>query len=132
VKGILLMACGLLIIANVDNLARIILNKRITNTHPLVVIFGVIMGIPLFGFWGIIFGPLMISVFLLLVRIYYIEYQLCEPEPPKPADTSTPPLDVEPTGVEVAAANADIAAAVPAKAAAKKPKRTMRTKQPKI
>lgn len=79
-QGILLMVCGLLVIANVDNLTRIVLNQRISNTHPLIVIFGVILGIPLFGFWGIIFGPLMISVFLLLVRIYYKEYNLNGPE----------------------------------------------------
>jgi predicted PurR-regulated permease PerM len=89
-KGILLMLCGVLIIANVDNLFRIILNQRISKTHPLIVIFGVIMGIPLFGFWGIIFGPLLISVFLLLIRIYYKEYKLLEPESPPilpPSDT---------------------------------------------
>jgi predicted PurR-regulated permease PerM len=79
VKGVLLMLCGLLVIANIDNLLRIGLNKKITNTHPLIVIFGVIMGIPLFGFWGIIFGPLMISTFLLLIRIYYREYRLLDP-----------------------------------------------------
>ncbi len=79
-KGVLLMVCGLLVIANVDNLARIGLNKKISNTHPLIIIFGVIMGIPLFGFWGIIFGPLMISTFLLLIRIYYREYRLLDPE----------------------------------------------------
>lgn len=77
-KGILLMLCGLLVIANVDNVARIILNQKISNTHPLIVIFGVILGIPLFGFWGIIFGPLLISVFLLLIRIYYKEYKLAD------------------------------------------------------
>jgi hypothetical protein len=55
------------------------MNKKISNTHPLIVIFGVIMGIPLFGFWGIIFGPLMISTFLLLIRIYYREYRLLDP-----------------------------------------------------
>jgi predicted PurR-regulated permease PerM len=88
-KGILLMLCGVLIIANVDNLFRIILNRRLTNTHPLIVIFGVIMGIPLLGFWGIIFGPLLISVFLLLIRIYYKEYKLIEPEtPPEPPSVS--------------------------------------------
>lgn len=76
VRGVLLMLCGVLVIANVDNLARIVLNKKISNTHPLIVIFGVILGIPLFGFWGIIFGPLMISTFLLLIHIYYREYKL--------------------------------------------------------
>ncbi len=79
-KGIFLMLCGVLVIANVDNLARIMINKKITNTHPLIVIFGVILGIPLFGFWGIIFGPLMISTFLLLIRISYRESRLLDPD----------------------------------------------------
>ncbi len=81
--GIALMLCGVLVIANVDNGARIVLNQKISNTHPLIVIFGVILGIPLFGFWGIIFGPLSISVFLLLIRIYYKEYGLILPARPK-------------------------------------------------
>lgn len=79
-QGILLMACGILIIANVDNLLRIILNRKMTDTHPLIVIFGVLMGIPLFGFWGIIFGPLLISIFLLLIKIYYMEFRLISPQ----------------------------------------------------
>ena len=63
-------------ISNVDNLIRIIFMKSVANTHPLVVVFGVILGVPLFGFWGIIFGPLLISGFLLLIKIYYVEYGL--------------------------------------------------------
>ena len=79
-QGILLMLCGMLVIANVDNLIRIFLNKKMTDTHPLIVIFGVFMGIPLFGFWGIIFGPLLISIFLLLIKIYYHEFKLMTPQ----------------------------------------------------
>ena len=71
-------------IANVDSLCRIVLMRQITNTHPLIVVFGVILGIPLFGFWGIIFGPLLLSGFLLLIRIYYWEYGLI------PSDTLSP------------------------------------------
>ena len=78
--GMLLILCGILVIANADNLVRIFLNKWMTDTHPLIVIFGVFMGIPLFGFWGIIFGPLLISIFLLLVKIYYREFRLMSPE----------------------------------------------------
>lgn len=78
--GILMIVCGALVIANVDNVLRIFLNRQMTNTHPLIVIFGVLMGVPLFGFWGIIFGPLLISLFLLLVKIYYREFQLMSPE----------------------------------------------------
>ena len=68
-QGILMIALGVLVIANVDNLCRMILMNKVADTHPLIVIFGVILGIPLFGFWGIIFGPLLISGFLLLMKI---------------------------------------------------------------
>ena len=70
----------MLVIANVDNLCRMILMNKVADTHPLIVIFGVILGIPLFGFWGIIFGPLLISGFLLLMKIYYKEYNLLPQE----------------------------------------------------
>ena len=76
VNGVVLLAYGMLIISNTDNVVRIVLMKKMGDTHPLIVILGVMVGIPLFGFWGIIFGPLMISGFLLLIKIYYLEYKL--------------------------------------------------------
>lgn len=75
-NGVILFLYGAIIISNVDNALRIVLLHKVADTHPLVVIFGVLLGIPLFGFWGIIFGPLFISGFILLVKIYYIEYGL--------------------------------------------------------
>ena len=33
--------------------------KKIGNVHPLVTVFGVIVGLQLFGFMGFIFGPLI-------------------------------------------------------------------------
>ena len=81
-QGIVMWLCAFLVIANVDSLCRIVLMRQITNTHPLIVVFGVILGIPLFGFWGIIFGPLLLSGFLLLIQIYYWEYGLIRPDTP--------------------------------------------------
>lgn len=69
-KGILLLAYGLLFIGNVDNFLRMIINKRVANTHPLISIIGVFIGIPLFGILGLVFGPLLLSYFLLLLEIY--------------------------------------------------------------
>ena len=73
-----MIACGILIVANVDNLCRIILMKKISNTHPLIVIFGVILD-SAFRLLGIIFGPLLISAFLLLIRSITREYRLLPP-----------------------------------------------------
>ncbi|MCR8561535.1 AI-2E family transporter [Mucilaginibacter sp. BJC16-A38] len=70
VKGILLMAYGLLFIGNIDNVLRMIINKRVGNTHPIISIIGVFIGIPLFGILGLVFGPLLLSYFLLLLEIY--------------------------------------------------------------
>ena len=70
VKGVFLLAYGLLFIGNVDNVLRLIINKRVGNTHPIITIIGVFIGIPLFGILGLVFGPLLLSYFLLLLEIY--------------------------------------------------------------
>jgi len=70
VKGILLLVYGLVFIGNVDNVLRMIINKRLANTHPIISIIGVFIGIPLFGILGLVFGPVLLSYFLLLVEIY--------------------------------------------------------------
>jgi predicted PurR-regulated permease PerM len=69
-KGVALLAYGLLFIGNIDNVLRMIINKRIANTHPIISIIGVFIGIPLFGILGLVFGPVLLSYFLLLVEIY--------------------------------------------------------------
>ena len=57
-----------------DNLIRFILQKKMADTHPLITIFGVVIGLPLFGFMGVIFGPLILSLFLLFVDMFKKEY----------------------------------------------------------
>jgi len=73
-KGIAMALWGFLLIGLVDNLFRFLLNKRIGNIHPLITIFGVIVGIQLFGFIGLIFGPVLISMFILLLKVYSSEF----------------------------------------------------------
>jgi predicted PurR-regulated permease PerM len=73
-RGIYMTLWGFILIGLVDNLFRFIINKRIGNIHPLITVFGVIVGIQLFGFIGLVFGPLLISMFILLLRIYGSEF----------------------------------------------------------
>jgi predicted PurR-regulated permease PerM len=73
-KGILMLVYGIAIMNVLDSVFRIYIQKRIGNIHPLVTTFGVIVGIRLFGFIGLIFGPLLISIFILLIRIYLNEF----------------------------------------------------------
>ncbi len=69
-KGVSLIVIGLLVIGNIDNVLRMLINKKIGNTHPIITVIGVFIGIPLFGILGLVFGPLLLSYFLLLLEIY--------------------------------------------------------------
>lgn len=73
-KGIMLLIYGFGIVGTVDSIFRFMLQKKIGNIHPLITVFGVFAGIKLFGFIGLIFGPLLISMFILLLRIYSSEF----------------------------------------------------------
>ena len=74
VHGLILLAYGGIIISQCDNLIRFILQKKMANIHPLITIFGVVAGLPIFGFMGIIFGPLLVSLFLLFLDMFRKEY----------------------------------------------------------
>ncbi len=69
-NGVGILIWGALVVANIDNVLRLIINKKIANIHPLISIIGVIIGLPMFGILGLVFGPMLISFFLLLIKIY--------------------------------------------------------------
>ena len=69
-----LLIYSLVVTGNVDYLARVTLMKKIGNVHPLITILGVIVGLGLFGFMGFIFGPLLLSYLILMIRIYTSEF----------------------------------------------------------
>lgn len=70
--GILLY--GIIIVGSTDNIIRLFVLQKLDNVHPLITLIGVIVGLPLFGFIGLIFGPLLVSLFLVFVRMYRQEY----------------------------------------------------------
>ncbi len=73
-QGIAVALWGFIVIGSIDNVARFLVQKKLANVHPLITLLGVFMGINLFGFLGVIFGPLLLSIFIVLVRIYIDEF----------------------------------------------------------
>ncbi|MEK6449829.1 MULTISPECIES: AI-2E family transporter [unclassified Myroides] len=69
-----LLLYSLILVGLSDNLIRFMLQKRMADVHPLITIFGVIVGVNLFGFIGIIFGPILFSLFFWLIKIYRNEF----------------------------------------------------------
>jgi len=70
-----MLVYGALLVMNIDNLLRLYIAKKIGDTHPLITMIGVVLGIPLFGILGLVIGPLMISYLLLLFKVYEKELE---------------------------------------------------------
>ncbi len=75
-EGIGLLVYGALVIINIDNVTRFAIQKRFADVHPLITVFGVIIGLDLFGLPGIIFGPLMFSYFIIFIKMYRKVYNV--------------------------------------------------------
>ena len=75
-QGVFMLIFGFGVIGTVDNIFRFTLARKIGNVHPLITVFGVIIGLELFGFVGLIFGPVLISMFILLLKIYANEFMV--------------------------------------------------------
>jgi predicted PurR-regulated permease PerM len=73
-SGIFIILWGIIVVSSSDNVLRIYLMKKFDDTHPLVTFLGVLAGLNIFGFLGIIYGPLLISLLLILIKIYREEY----------------------------------------------------------
>ncbi|AZB09517.1 AI-2E family transporter [Chryseobacterium sp. G0162] len=80
-QGLGLAIYCVVVVGLTDNLLRFTLLKKLENIHPLNTVFGIIMGMNLFGFMGLIFGPILISFTLLLIQVYRNEF----------ADENAPP-----------------------------------------
>ncbi|MEJ8844093.1 AI-2E family transporter [Lacibacter sp. H375] len=69
-----LLIYSAIVTGNIDYVARITIMRRIGDIHPVITVLGIIVGLGLFGFIGIIFGPLLISYIIILTRIYKSEF----------------------------------------------------------
>lgn len=72
--GIALAVIGFVVVGNVDLIIRPAVFRRYAQIHPLVTLIGAIGGVGYFGLLGILIGPLAISYFFELIRIYRVEY----------------------------------------------------------
>jgi predicted PurR-regulated permease PerM len=81
-----LLLYSFVVTGNVDYIARVTIMRRMGNVHPVITILGVLVGLGLFGFIGLIFGPLLISYVIVLFKIYTNEFT---DEPPKEVTEET-------------------------------------------
>lgn len=69
---------GIAVVGMVDNVLRPVVYRRWAQIHPVVTLVGAIGGVRYLGVLGILIGPLALSYFFELIRMYREEY--VEPE----------------------------------------------------
>ncbi|MFB0873521.1 MULTISPECIES: AI-2E family transporter [unclassified Sphingobium] len=69
-EGAVLVGCGAIVIGSVDNLLRPILVGRDTRMPDYVVLISTLGGIELFGFNGIVIGPVIAALFIATWNIF--------------------------------------------------------------
>ena len=72
--GLGILLYGGIVISTIDNIFRFFFARWFADVHPIITIFGVIVGLKWFGLPGLVFGPLLISYFFLLLKIYRKEF----------------------------------------------------------
>ncbi len=65
---------GLVVVGNVSYVIQPMVFRRWAQIHPLVTLVGALAGVPYFGILGLLIGPLALSYFFELIRMYREEY----------------------------------------------------------
>jgi predicted PurR-regulated permease PerM len=73
-QGIFVILWGFFIIGTVDNVVRGLMIKDKAQINPIFVILSILGGIAVFGFWGVVLGPLVVSLLVTILHIYSLEF----------------------------------------------------------
>ena len=73
--GLFLAGWGVVVVGSIDNVLRPILMQGSSNMSTLLIFLSLIGGIQLFGLIGVIYGPIIFALTLVLLRIYTIEFK---------------------------------------------------------
>lgn len=73
-KGLFILIWGAVVVSFIDNLIHPYLLKGKSEVHPLILFFSIFGGMALMGFWGIVFGPLIVALAVTILHIYELEY----------------------------------------------------------
>ncbi len=72
--GIGLAVYSAILVSTVDNIIRPKLIGARAHIHPVIVLLGVLGGIGVFGFSGLVLGPLVLSIFVTILGVYRKEF----------------------------------------------------------
>jgi predicted PurR-regulated permease PerM len=72
IKAIILLAVGIGLVSQIDNVLRPLLISGKTQMHPLLLFFSIAGGVSVFGLLGLVLGPVIAALFIALLEVYRI------------------------------------------------------------
>ncbi len=79
-KGVVILVFGAAVISSLDNFLKPYFIRGKSDMHTLLVFLSAFGGIQVFGFLGLVLGPLISALFLTFLQFYKIEFQSVLPE----------------------------------------------------
>ncbi|MGE2833964.1 AI-2E family transporter [Mycobacterium sp. SMC-4] len=70
VGGIFVVAFHLVVVTSIDNVLRPFLVPKSAHLHPALMLLAVFAGLGMFGFWGIVLGPVLMIVIVTTISVY--------------------------------------------------------------
>ena len=78
--GIFVVAWHLLVVTNIDNVLRPFLVPKAARLDPALMLLAVFAGISMFGFFGLVIGPVLMIIIVTTVSVYLAVYKGVELE----------------------------------------------------
>jgi predicted PurR-regulated permease PerM len=70
VRGVILLACGALVVSTIDNVLKAYLISGRTQLPPLILFFAILGGVRVYGVLGVFVGPLLLALVIDGVALY--------------------------------------------------------------
>ncbi|MBX7450980.1 AI-2E family transporter [Mycolicibacterium sp. 3033] len=68
--GVFIVVFHILVTTSIDNLLRPFLVPKSAHLHPALMLLAVFAGLKMFGFWGIVLGPVLMIVIVTTISVY--------------------------------------------------------------
>jgi predicted PurR-regulated permease PerM len=79
-EAVLFILVSMIFISGIDNFLRPWFLKTRIRLHPLIIFFAILGGISVFGFNGLVLGPLLVILFLTVLDLFLAELDIKEAE----------------------------------------------------
>lgn len=75
VGGVFVALFHIIVVTNIDNVLRPMLVPRSAHLNPALMLLSVFAGLAMFGFWGIVLGPVLMIIIVTTINMYLVVYK---------------------------------------------------------